>query len=657
MFLEKSPERLTRRTRIERWWLLALRCLALLALAMVFGRPYLKSTTLPSELPDSSISVILVDRSASMQREDLSTRALAEAEKAIKARKLEDEIAVIFFDRESKLIAGFDEWKSIDGRSRAADFAKRAASSPCGWDVSRPGQALVEAADQISAKSTEKAYLNRDIVLISDFKEGAEFASLNQFAWPEDVSVEYIQITPSSPGNFSLNLAARPEESRTAAEMIHRVRIVNSAASNSDRFELEWKGNPASKITGVVPPGSSRVVKVPASGDTANSGELILSGDAHPFDNTVFIAPPSPLPLPILFVSDEKDSDQVGSPGFYLKRALHPTASLEATLDSSDFSGFAEKSEKASVIVFHGNWSVELASQARKAAESGKLVVALPSPATTSEALAALIDLPGLGLKESTADKYAMLASLDFEHPVLAPFARAQIRDFTKVRFWKHRQLTFPGGVIPKDVTMLAEFDTKTPAWLTKPLGEGSVFVFLSGWEPQESQFALSSKFVPVLYSIFENAGYSAKSAPTFYVGEIDVLSGLAGTEILEKSTRPGLFKTRKANGTEAQIGVNIHPSEGRVDPIDPSLLLAEFNVPVKSGLSAGELAKAIDPAVRKQAEMEEKEAQQKLWKWLIIAVILFLIAETWLSGRRGRISSRLPQSNTPTLQHSNNLR
>ncbi|HQZ27526.1 MAG TPA: BatA domain-containing protein, partial [Verrucomicrobiales bacterium] len=43
MFLEKSPERMTRRTRLERWLLLALRCLALLLLAFAFGRPFLTS--------------------------------------------------------------------------------------------------------------------------------------------------------------------------------------------------------------------------------------------------------------------------------------------------------------------------------------------------------------------------------------------------------------------------------------------------------------------------------------------------------------------------------------------------------------------------------------------------------------------------------------
>jgi hypothetical protein len=287
-------------------------------------------------------------------------------------------------------------------------------------------------------------------------------------------------------------------------------------------------------------------------------------------------------------------------------------------------------------MILHGGWTEELAEKANRAAEQGKLVVALPGPDTDPKALAALIGVPGLKLEENEEDKYAMLASVDFEHPVLVPFARAQIRDFTKVRFWKYRKITFSTETVPEDLTVLAEFDSGTPAWMVKPVGKGSVFVFLSGWEPRESQFALSSKFVPVLYSIFENAGYSAKAAPTYYVGEVDVLNA-GKTEV---SSKPGLFATKLLNGDESKIGVNLHPSEGRVDPIDPNHLLADFNISLKADQLAKMKDAPTDAATKKRLETEEKEANQKLWKWLVIAVLLFLIAETWLSGRRAKSPS-----------------
>lgn len=643
MFLEKSPEKLTRRTRIEKWLLLALRCLAVLALALVFGRPFLKSTTLPSEMPESSLTVVLVNRSASMQRENLTDRAIEAAQKAIRDRKNVDEVAVMFFDRDARTVVGFDEWKGIDGRSRAADLKKRAAEFPVGWDKSNPGKALVEAADMIAAQGGEKEYRSQDIILISDFIEGANFDALNQFAWPEDIGVECVQISPAKSGNFSLALAAASEESRSAAELVHRVRIANASDSEFDEFKLNWEGNPEPVVTGVVPAGSSRVVKVPGSTDTGKAGKLLISGDSHPYDNAVYIAPPSPLPLSILFVSAEENPDQVGSPFFYLRRALHPTSSLSPSVNFATFENFEVRLDEAAAVVVHGAWNAELAAKLNEVAAKGKLVVALPVKETSADALAKLTGISGVKLSDNPDEKYAMLASMDFDHPVLAPFARAQIRDFTKIRFWKHRQITFPGKELPEGVSVLAKFDSGSPAWVTKSIGTGSVFVFLSGWEPQESQFALSSKFVPVLYSIFENAGYSAKAAPTYYVGEVEVVAG----EKLERATEPGLFSVRMPNGSASTIGVNLHPTEGRVEPIDPRHVLSDFNIPLKADLTAEAKEKPADAATKKRLETEEKEGRQKLWKWLLIAVLLFLIAETWLSGRRGKSTSTGPIPST----------
>ena len=636
MFLEKSPEKLTRRTRIERWLLLALRCLALLALAMAFGRPFLNRAVLPAERATSSICTILVDRSASMQREDLATRAVAAAEKALSTWNTGDDVSLLFFDRSTRQVAAFEEWQNLDGSARASDFKKRILGQKNGWDRSDPGKALVEAADQIAARAGDREFRRREIVLISDFQQSASFDALNEVAWPENISITCLPVLPKKAGNLSVTLAAATDESRTAADPVYRVRVSNAAESESDRFELQWKGNPKSKISGVIPPGASRVLAVPAPKESGNeTGELVLSGDAHPFDNTVYIAPPQPAPLKILFLSGEDDPNQVGSPFFYLKRALHNTASLSPEAEYGSFSELVSKGDDTAAIVMHGNWPVETGEAARALAESGKLIIALPTRDTQSEAFAALIDQDrtDLGLRENDDDKYAMLADLDFEHPVLAPFARARIRDFTKIRFWKFRRLTFPDGEIPDDIEVLAKFDSATPAWISRKLGPGAVFAFLSGWEPQESQFALSSKFVPVLYSIFENAGYSAKSAPAAYVGESEILDQ-NGKE--ETANRPGLFPVKDRDGNLTQRAVNLHPSEGRTDPVDPQHVLRELNIPLTDSTANGNPDPGQDdPATLKQIERAEKENLQKVWKWLVVAVLLLLFFETWLSGRR----------------------
>ncbi|NRB76212.1 MAG: BatA domain-containing protein, partial [Verrucomicrobiales bacterium] len=113
MFLEQTPEKLTRRTRLERWLLLALRCLALLLLAFAFGRPFLN--TLPEAIVADSLErkVILIDRSASMKREDLWDQALKAAKDQIKKTNTAAEVTVAFFDNEFEEIASLSAWAPL----------------------------------------------------------------------------------------------------------------------------------------------------------------------------------------------------------------------------------------------------------------------------------------------------------------------------------------------------------------------------------------------------------------------------------------------------------------------------------------------------------------------------------------------------------------
>ena len=101
MFLKATPPRVTRRSRIENLWLLLLRCLILGLLALGFARPFFQKENALA-LPGAGAgkrTVILVDTSASMRREDLAAQARAKAEAIVRGAKPEDEIALLTFDR------------------------------------------------------------------------------------------------------------------------------------------------------------------------------------------------------------------------------------------------------------------------------------------------------------------------------------------------------------------------------------------------------------------------------------------------------------------------------------------------------------------------------------------------------------------------------
>ena len=115
----------------------------------------------------------------------------------------------------------------------------------------------------------------------------------------------------------------------------------------------------------------------------------------------------------------------------------------------------------------------------------------------------------------------------------------------------------------------------------------------------------------------------------------------------------PGFYSVKRAGG-ESVYAVNVAAGEGRVDAFDP-LTLADFSVPVrveadeageKSVAAAGSAAQRRAAEKREQAadeqrrlERSEKEQRQKLWKWLVLAVLAVLLVETWVAGRSGRSS------------------
>ena len=61
-----------------------------------------------------------------------------------------------------------------------------------------------------------------------------------------------------------------------------------------------------------------------------------------------------------------------------------------------------------------------------------------------------------------------------------------------------HDPAAIPGARV------VAKFDTGDPGLLEVPVGQGRLYFLASGWHPDDSQLAVSSKFVPLLWSMLE---------------------------------------------------------------------------------------------------------------------------------------------------------
>ena len=422
LFLDAQTPVPVSKRRLENWLLLLLRCLALILLALMFSRPFNQSESTAAASPNSA-TLILLDRSASMRRADLWKQAIAEAEKQLKAAKLTDRIALAVFDRKLTPLWSFEEDRNTPANRLTAIQTRLAALTPT-WNATQLDHSLIAAVPSFDSSTTT---LKKRIHLISDLQEGTKLDALRTIAWPAELTLSVHRLDPATNDNLSIALAAR-EDDRSADALV-RIRLSNTRDSTLRDFTLAWQGAPKSDaITPQIPPGASRILTAPPN--ATNATTLTLTGDTHDFDNLIFIAPPQPRTVRIHFLGKDATRDEASSPLYYLARALQPTATLAPVLTADE----KLPAQPADILFIVGSAP---AAGLRDYIERGGFLVTVPSDATLLKTLTGL----DLTVTADTSDEYRMLADVKTEHPLLKPFADPKLRDFTKLRFWKHRHI------------------------------------------------------------------------------------------------------------------------------------------------------------------------------------------------------------------------
>jgi hypothetical protein len=194
---------------------------------------------------------------------------------------------------------------------------------------------------------------------------------------------------------------------------------------------------------------------------------------------------------------------------------------------------------------------------------------------------------------------------------------------------------------------VLARFDDGVPALWEQPVGKGRAFVFASTWRPADSQLALSSKFVPLLSSLLNQAaGVDGEVSTSSQVGDsivfptsqndvAAIVTTPDGKEVklgaedrtFASTEIPGTY--RMTSGTTSQtFAVNLASAESDTVPLAADRL-------EQLGVRMGTLSNRAEQEEReRQLRDIELESRQKLWQWLIVAAIVVLGVETMVAGR-----------------------
>ncbi len=651
LFLQPTPPRVTRRNRLEHLLLLLLRGLVLLLLALAFARPFLPRGRLaPPTTPPRTRLLLLLDTSASMRRLGLWPTAVAKAEEVVRGVGPADQVALFTFDRLPHPLLSFNDGSALAPAARGQLVAQRLAQPTPGWAGTDLGTALTSAAELLAGKDTPKAAtFQRRLVVISDLQEGSRLDGLQGYDWPRGVRIEFIRVHPLRPTNAGLQWAPDLETALPAgADARPRLRISNSPDAQHEQFRLQWEGAEAGDGLDVyVPPGQSRLVLAPKPPPGLSPESLILTGDDEPFDNRLYVLPPKPAELTVVYLGPESPADPA-QPLYYLLRAFPPTRRQIVRVVTVPPTGTLAPATLAAarlVVVTAPAPEVPEAAVQSFLAKGGTVLLALQKGAATAS-LGRWLGLETLQATDVTPASYAMLAQIAFDHPLFAPFADPRYSDFTKIHFWKYRRLATNQLA---EARVLARFDTGDAALTEVARGRGQILILAAGWQPAESQLALSSKFVPLLYAMLERGGGAEPPPQQYHVGDtVDLTPLLRAVAASQATVRmpdgrpvslatvattftatdlPGIY-TITSTQPPRRFVVNLDPAESRTAAL-PSDQLERLGLPLKPR----EVAVARRLAQERRQQDAELENRQKLWRWLIGMALVMVLAETSLAG------------------------
>ncbi|MCO8125359.1 BatA domain-containing protein [Stieleria sp. TO1_6] len=670
MFLDATPPRLTRRSRLENLPLLLLRCAAILMLAFAFARPFLPIPQSDTVEGVKQAVVVLVDQSASMKRSGLWDQAIEKANQVLDSVDDETLVSVIGFDTTSHPSLTLEESAGLTSATRKGAAKDALAELSPTWAATDLGNAIRFAADQaamlelgaktdgdqpIADSAVAAATLQTRIVLLSDLQQGAAIETLQGYQWPDRVWLDVETLRPSTRGNATLRVmpsatANRTDEidspGRAATGKSESVRVQVSQSDDGEQstFRLAVQGSEDNAKVVQVPPGQTRFfdLTLPPISDTSESATqavvVRLTGDQDDFDNDGYLIRAKRNQQTVLFfepksASAKPDQDVRETLSFYAKQVPWSDSTRTVTLDSvnldtvnsgvPDGAALSKTISPAAtplLICSRPPSDPDAIGRLKDFLKSGGRVLVVLDQMPEPDSIATLadwLDSPQLAVTQSDQADYALIAGVNFQSPLIAPLAEPGVNDFSSIRIWQHREI----AGLSDDVETVLKLDNGAPLLVSKtfPAADiqqpaGKLWVLSAGWQPEQSQFALSTKFVPILLGML---GKNRLVAPdSLQIGdpiEADTFASEPGIQTLSDGSK---------------IAVNLNLDESDTGPSDLDRL-AQYGAVVSSPASREQ-----DKTAMRALRDVELESKQGWWQWLILATLGLIAAETFWAGR-----------------------
>jgi aerotolerance regulator-like protein/VWA domain-containing protein/putative glutamine amidotransferase len=642
VFVRQVPQRTIRRRTLQNVLLLLLRCLAILLIVIAFTRPFFRSGSSAKSTNAAGATVILIDNSLSMRRENFFAEAQRRAEAAIDDARSAEQIALLSFDKRYAVINRFTNDKS--------HLQSAVQTLTAGWDGTDYEQASRGAESLLSEVETNGP---KRIVLISDFQASGWHQGNATFRLANTTQLTTLDVSGNNPAP---NVALTDVEARGVVfgqKYLDNlaVHISNFSDTPRDHVQVNFQINDQTVEKRDISLNSrdSRVVEFTDFNlnDGANRCTIDISsgenaGSDFAPDNRFFFTVRRETPAKALII--ESASRGPGD-SVHLQSALTTDDNLPFTFTlksagSVDPANIAE--QKLVILNDAGAVNSALAAALVQFVNGGGQLIVATGPQTRVDSFNnALQSISPAVLREAVQVKSgesAAITDVKFDHPIFEVFQQSgRLAGANVVGYFRSEPRA--------NAAVLARFEDGSPALIEGSTGKGRVLLFTSSLGPSWNDLPLTPLYLPFIHQMVRYAGMREANSwyglgQTFTVrkeGEgappaIDTPSGarLSETrstpdgELLVTAREPGFYRLRY-NSQPDFAAVNIDGAEGDFSKLN----FQEFMAGLTGGAGAAEGAGA-----NHNVSGEEIEGRQRVWWSLLLMALVLLLTESVLAGR-----------------------
>jgi hypothetical protein len=564
--------------RLRTILLLAVRCLAVLALVLLFARPFLKPTGAPAASTAAKRVVLVLDASVSMRAVQrgvsLFARAQAEAADVLRALEFDSEAAV--------LLAGATPRPLFPALSR---------NVPALHEELLKAQPTFEHGDMAAALALAKRLLGGgtgEVSIFSDFQQ-SNWSAAGEL--PSGLSFRLRPVTTEPVDNVALTAALVSPTEPVVGEPAEILCTVFNCTPRprQERLRLELGDFSQEKRVSVPAFGTAQAafnVTFPQAGPLV--GQASLQPDDLREDDTRHLAVRVHKALQLLLVSDA-DATDPHSAAFFVSRAFAPSAQAAPGLSivprhSQDTDRGILETADAFVLIAPAQLTGEAADIiARRVREGAQVVVFLDGP-TAPQLLLAPLNPPFQLLRNVVSPAGAPLVA--GPRPL---FADSDATDWSALRFRRYLQNRLLEG--RADEVMLSYPDGSAALTLTKT-GKGAVVFANLPLTPEGGDLIGSPMFPAMLHEVLRTLRRGSEDrfitpgaawtleAPNHGEGAVSVTdpdgqsveaqvvaSGRATRLALPPARLPGAYLAKQADTVVASAVVNVDPRESDTRP------------------------------------------------------------------------------------------